>query len=48
LVNLRLANFSYNRIDEIQGLEKCKLIEELNLEHNMIEKIQGLETLGKL
>ena len=39
LVNLRIANFSYNRLEEIQGLDKCPLVEELNLEHNMIEKI---------
>ena len=39
LVNLRVANFSYNRLEKIQGLDECILIEELNLEHNIIEKI---------
>jgi hypothetical protein len=37
-----MVNFSYNRIEKIGGLEKCILIEELNMEHNIITKIDGL------
>lgn len=39
LVNLRSINLSHNLIEHIEGLDNCKLLEELNLEKNKISRI---------
>ena len=42
LVHLRRLNLSYNRIEKIEHIQACKLLEELNLENNHISRITNL------
>lgn len=45
LSNLRRASFVDNEISNIEGLQYCKLLEELSLESNRIGKISGISHL---
>lgn len=41
----RYLNFNYNMINKIEGLQHCKMLEELYLEGNKISIIEELEGL---
>ena len=44
-LHLRSPSFIDNCISKIEGLLKCKLLEELSVEKNKITKIEGLSHL---
>jgi Leucine-rich repeat (LRR) protein len=48
LVNLRWAAFNNNLITKIEGLDKCKKLEELSLEGNLLQSLEGLENCENL
>lgn len=45
LLNLKRLDAGHNFIKKIEGLTKCKLLEEINLEKNLIVSVNGLNDL---
>jgi Leucine-rich repeat (LRR) protein len=48
LVNLKWASFNHNLLTRIEGIDKCKRLEELSLEGNLLQSLEGLESCDGL